>query len=145
MSAARILLAFAAAPFASSLALAAGFTALSGAEPAAWFSGTLFLGLLSLLFTIPATLIGGLPSFLILKAMRRDSLPWFIIAGALIGLLAGALLLSSGGTPDEQREPGWILLLITTVAGAVGGVVFGTVRGPSRALGGSTERATRVP
>ncbi|WP_092313024.1 hypothetical protein [Brevundimonas viscosa] len=128
MSVARTIVAFAAAPFASSFALGAALSASSGAEPASWFFGALAYALFGLLFTVPAALIGGLPSFLILKAVRRDSLPWFVAAGAIVGLLAGVLLLSSGGTPDDQREPGWILLLMTAGAGAVGGAVFGLVR-----------------
>lgn len=132
MSVARTVLAFAGAPFASSLVLGATLSASSGAEPASWLFGTLFLGLFGLLFTVPATVIGGLPSFLILKALRRDTLPWFVITGAIVGLLSGALFLASGGTPDDQREPGWILLLMTMCAGAIGGAVFGFVRGPSR-------------
>lgn len=131
MAVVRTLLAFAAAPIASSFALAAALTALSGAEPASWFFGTLVYGFVGLLFTVPATAIGGLPSFLILKAVRRDSLPWLVVAGALVGLVAGALFLSSGGTPDDQREPGWVLLMMAAGAGAAGGGVFGLVRGPS--------------
>lgn len=132
MSVARTVLAFAAAPLASSLALGAALSAASGVEPAAWFFGTLVFGFFGLLFTVPATMIGGLASFLLLKAVRRDSLSWFVVAGATVGLIAGTLFLSSGGTPDDEREPGWMLVLMTTCAGAVGGAVFGVVRGPSR-------------
>ena len=129
---ARTVLAFAAAPFASSFALGAALSASSDADPTAWFFGTLVFGLFGLLFTVPATVVGGLSSFFILKAVRRDGLPWFVVAGAIVGVLSGALFLSSGGTPDIQREPGWVLLLMTTCAGAVGGGVFGLVRGPFR-------------
>ncbi|HEV7352260.1 MAG TPA: hypothetical protein VGN74_03925 [Brevundimonas sp.] len=141
MSVARTIVAFAAAPFASGFALGATLSASSGAEPASWFFGALVYAFFGLLFTVPAAVIGGLPSFLILKAFRRDSLPWFVAAGAIVGLLSGGLILASGGTPDEQREPGWILLLMTTGAGAVGGAVFGLVRGPSR----SWSKALHVP
>lgn len=132
MSVARTVLAFAAAPFAASFALGAALSATSGADPTSWFFGTLFIGLFGLLFTVPATVIGGASSFFILKAVRRDSLPWFIVAGAIVGLLSGALVLSSGGTPDQHREPAWILLLTSTCAGAIGGAVFGVIRGASR-------------
>lgn len=126
----RTILAFAAAPFASSFALGAALSASSGADARAVLFGTLAIGLFGLLFTVPATLIGGSASFFFLKAVRRDGLPWFVVAGAIVGLVSGALFLFSGGTPDDQREPGWVLLLMTTCAGAVGGGVFGLVRGP---------------
>ena len=132
MSVERTVLGFAAAPLASSFTLGAALSASSGADATAVLFGTLVFGLFGLLFTVPATLIGGGASFFFLKAVRRDELPWFVLAGAIVGLLSGALFLSSGGTPDDQREPGWVLLLMTTCAGAVGGGVFGLVRGPGR-------------
>lgn len=132
MAVGRTVLAFAAAPFAASFALGAALSAGSGADPASWFFGTLVMGLVGLLFTIPATVVGGLPSFFMLRALRRDSLPWIVAAAAIVGLVCGAIFLSSGGTPDDQREPGWILLLMTTGSGALGGAVFSLVRGPSR-------------
>ena len=144
MSVARTIVAFAAAPLASGFALGAAFSSSSGAEFASWCFGALAYALFGLLFTVPAALIGGLPSFLILKAVRRDSLPWFVAAGAILGLLSGALLLSSGGTPDDQREPGWILLLMTAGAGAVGGAVFGLVRGTRGRLAVGGRRAADV-
>ena len=145
MSLARTVLAFAAAPFASSFALGAALSATSGADPTSWFFGTLFIGLFGLLFTVPATVIGGASSFLILKAVQRDSLPWFVVAGAIVGLLSGALVLSSGGTPDQQREPAWILLLMATSAGAIGAAVFGLVRGSSQTRGAASSRSPARP
>lgn len=136
MSVGRTILAFGGATFASSFALGATLSASLGAEPASWFFGTLVFGLFGLLFTVPATVIGGLPSFLILKAVRRDSLPWFVAAGAIVGLISGALFLSSGGTPDDQREPGWIFLLMSAGAGMVGGAVFGLLRPQRRPAAG---------
>jgi hypothetical protein len=129
MSLGRTILAFAAAPIASSLSLAAALSASSGADPTSWVFGTLMIGLFGLLFTVPATLVGGGSSCLLLKATRRDSLPWFVLAGSFVGLLSGLIVLSGGGTPDEHREPGWVLLLMTAFAGAVGGAAFGLVRG----------------
>lgn len=131
----RTVLAFSAAPIASSFVLAGVLSASSGADPTSWAFGTLAIGLFGLLFTVPATLVGGTSSFFLLKAVGRDSLPWFVGAGALVGLISGALILSTGGTPDDQREPGWILWMMAAFAGAVGGAVFGFVRGGSKPQG----------
>ena len=38
-----------------------------------------------------------------------------------------ALILFGGGTPDDQREPGWTLMLMSAFAGSIGGGVFGIV------------------
>jgi hypothetical protein len=135
MSSGRTVLAFVAAPFASAFALGAALSALSGADPASWVFGMLAIGLFGLIYTVPATLIGGAPSFLALKAIGRDSPPWFAAAGAIIGLICGALILFGGGTPDDQREPGWTLMLMSAFAGSIGGGVFGLVRGRSRSYG----------
>ncbi|MBX9576687.1 MAG: hypothetical protein K2X07_13730 [Caulobacteraceae bacterium] len=132
MSMGRTVLAFSAAPVASSVALGAALSASSGADATSWIFGTLAIGVFGLLFTLPATLVGGTLSFLVLKAIGRDSPPWFVGAGATVGLICGALLLSTGGTPDDQREPVWVLLVTTAFAGTVGGAVFGLVRGQSR-------------
>lgn len=112
MALGRTILAFTAAAFASSFTMGASLSALSGEDPATWLFGTLVFGLFGLIFTVTATFIGGAASFFILKAVRRDSLTWFVLAGTIVGLLSGALFLSSGATPDDQREPGWVLLLM---------------------------------
>lgn len=139
MSLGRTVLAFAAAPLASSLSLGAALSASSGANPTSWVFGTIMIGLFGLLFTVPATVIGGGSTLLLLKALRRDRLPWFILAGLVVGLVAGLVVLSSGGTPDVHREPGWVLLLLAAFAGSIGGATFGMVRGgPSSSKGASS-------
>ncbi|HEV2081833.1 MAG TPA: hypothetical protein VGR32_05185 [Brevundimonas sp.] len=132
MSLGRTVLAFAAAPLTSSLALGAALSASSGADAMSWVFGTIMIGLFGLLFTVPATLVGGGSSFLLLKAVGRDSLPWFLLAGAIVGLVSGLIVFSSGGTPDVHREPGWVMLLLAGLAGSAGGAAFGLVRGRPR-------------
>lgn len=140
MSALRTFLAFAAAALTSSFVLGAALSASSGADPQSWIFGTAVFGVAGLLFTLPASLIFGVPLLFVLKALRRDTLVWLVIAGAVAGFLAGALFLSTGATPDEQREPGWMLLTLIVSAGACGGGVFGLVRGPRRLSVGAERR-----
>ena len=129
MAVARTLLAFAAAPLAASLVLGLGLAASAGGPPGDLAAGTLILAFFTLFFTVPAAALGGGPALLLLKRVRLDRLPGFVVAGALVGLAAGGLFLSGDATPDVHREPGWTLLLMTAAAGALGGAVFGLVRG----------------
>lgn len=129
MSVARTTFAFVAAPVASSLTLAVFLAASAGGQPGALLAGTMVYGFSSLFFTVPATALAGAPALLLLKLARRDNLPWLMAAGALIGLGAGGLVALGGGTPDIHREPVWILLSMSAIAGAVGGAVFSLVRG----------------
>lgn len=128
MSLARTLLAFAAAPLAASLVIAIGFARFAE-DPLAFVIMLVLTGMVSLVFTLPAAVIGGVPVFLVLRRLRWDTLAGFTVAGLVLGALAGAVALLTGGTPDVEATGAEMLPLLTAAAGAAGGAIFSLVRG----------------
>lgn len=128
MSLARTLLAFAAAPLAASFVVALGFARFAE-DPLGFLILLVLTGLVSLTFTLPATAIGGVPAFFILRRLRWDTLAGFTLAGLAVGGLAGVIAFVTGGTPDVEATGSETLPLLTAAAGAAGGAVFALVRG----------------
>ena len=139
ISKARVVLAFVLTPLFASLVVAlamplyAGLTSYSDRVLRSWPVYAVF-------GAAPATLVFGIPAFLLLKKLVRPTIIWCGLAGALVaalpwffvGLLAGpdqawtddhATILNGHYTLYGWLEFGWFLLM-TASAGAVGGAIF---------------------
>lgn len=89
----------------------------------------LSFGLYLLIFIVPVWMIGvaviGLPVLRLLEALRLDNLISALVLGA--GTVGGSWSAvtfqgGAGGYPSEQWSTNWTIVLVGTLAGAMGGL-----------------------
>ncbi len=125
----RTLLAFIAAPVATSLLVAALFTVVAMQETGEIGIGLVLYGAIALLFALPAVIVVGAPGYLLLRRARGDTTLGLVLLGAATGLIGMGLI--SLWTSSAVGVAGVLPVIgMAGVAGAFGGWIFALVRGP---------------
>ena len=140
MSRARVVLAFILTPLLISFAVAVAMPFYEGL-PNYWDRVLRSWPLYVIVGAIPATVILGIPAFLLLKKLVRPTILWCALAGGVVAALPWFLFMSLGGGADQASINGhvtqvhghytawgWLyfaqFLGLVFVAGAVGGILF---------------------
>ena len=127
-SIARVATAFVAAPVAATGAFAAAslvIAVMGGAPIDSALGVAVLVGFYGFFIAAAATLVFGLPAYLLLRSWVRNRLSGAAATGAAIAALATATLLLAANGGFTVGVEGWPwLLVLTSFAGALAGVVF---------------------